>query len=529
MSGQNIPNKDELVAAVSSLQPKATGLSRPFAIGYALLIVAVLALTIFKVFPIGEMMFASLILFLMLGYPVAFSLGGIAMLFMLIGNLLQEPGMEWRSLESLSFRMFGIIQNQNLLAIPFFTLLGTILDKSGLAEDMLETIGMLFGRTKGGIAYAVIIVGAILGAITGVVAASVVSMALISIPIMLRYGYNKRLITGTIAASATLTQVIPPSLVLIVLADQLRIGGEISVGDMYKGAFIPGFMLTGLYMLYVFFITIFKPQDAPALPEEAIQLRGAALAKRVAVSAVPPLALIFVALGTTFIGLATPTEAGAMAVVGAIILALIKRTLSYKLLVEAIEGATRITALVCFILVGSNAFNLVFQLSGGAEWLEGFFTNLPGGVVGFLIVANVACFVLAFFLEFFEICFIVIPLLAPVAANLGIDLVWFGVMICVNMQTSFMHPPFGFALFFLRGCAPPEISSSDIYWGAVPYVVLQLIGTAIVAGFPVLSSPALFDQVFSGPNLIWMSLATVVVVGAVIVRGSMGGPRRVTG
>jgi tripartite ATP-independent transporter DctM subunit len=489
---------------------------------YAGIVVLLLALGFLKILPLAPIMFASLIFLLLIGYPVAFTLGGIAMLFMLIGVLIQEPGMSFQALESMSFRIFGIIQNQNLLAIPFFTLLGTILDKSGLAEDMLETIGMLFGRTRGGIAYAVILVGAILGAITGVVAASVVSMALISIPIMLRYGYHKRLITGTIAASATLTQVIPPSLVLIVLADQLRVGGEISVGDMYKGAFIPGFMLTALYILYVFFITVFRPKDAPALPDEAITVRGWALAKRVATSAVPPLALIFIALGTTFVGLATPTEAGAMAVVGALILAAIKRTLNYKLLVEAIEGATKITALVCFILVGSNAFNLVFQLTGGGEWLEGFFTNLPGGQVGFLIVANLAVFFLAFFLEFFEISFIIVPLLAPVAVSLGIDLVWFGVMLCVNMQTSFMHPPFGFALFFLRGIAPPEISSGDIYWGAVPYVVLQLVGTAIVAAFPIISSPQLFDTVFTLQNVVIGSIAIVAFVGFIIWRGAFG-------
>ncbi len=472
----------------------------------------------------GPAMFASLIILLLIGYPVAFTLGGISMLWIGIGQLIGAPGVEWIALESMQFRVFGIIQNQNLLAIPFFTLMGTILDKSGLAEDMLETIGMLFGRTRGGIAYAVILVGAILGAITGVVAASVVSMALISIPIMLKYGYNKRLITGTIAASATLTQVIPPSLVLIVLADALRIGyPEVSVGDMYKGAFIPGFMLTGLYMLYVLALTIWRPADVPALPPEAIKYKGMALFNKTMVSAVPPIALIFVVLGTTFMGIATPTEGGAMGVVGAIILTMWKKTFNMKMLIGAVEGATRITALVCFILLGSNAFNLVFELVGGAEWLEGFFKNLPGGVVGFMIVANLACFFLAFFLEFFEISFIVIPLLAPVAYSLGIDAVWFGVMISVNMQTSFMHPPFGFALFFLRGCAPPEISSNDIYIGAIPYVFLQIIGTAIVATFPILTSTVVFDWAF-GTLPGWLTSISIAFgfIAAVVFASRIG-------
>lgn len=450
----------------------------------------------------GPAMFGALVVFLLLGYPVAFTLGGIALVSMAFGIAIDYPGMSWQALESLPIRIFGIMANSNLLAIPFFTFMGLILERSGMAEELLETIGMLFGRMRGGLAYAVILVGALLAATTGVVAASVIAMGLISLPIMMRTGYDRRLASGVITASGTLAQIIPPSLVLIVLADQLGTAGEASVGDMYRGAFIPGFILTAMYLAYVFVATLLKPNAAPPLPDEALKVQGWALFQRVILVMVPPLALIFLVLGTVFMGIATPTEGGAMGVVGALALSLAKRRVSLRMLTQAMESTARITAFVTFILLGSNAFNLVFRLVNGDLWVESLFTGLPGGQIGFLIVANLAVFLLAFFLEFFEIAFIIVPLLAPIAVNLGIDLVWFGVMLGVNMQTSFMHPPFGFALFYLRSVAPKEIKTTDIYWGAIPYVVIQLIGVALVASFPVLSNPSTPSVVFTGQNVL---------------------------
>jgi tripartite ATP-independent transporter DctM subunit len=383
--------------------------------------------------------------------------------------------------------------NDTLLAIPFFTFMGLILERSGMAEDLLDTVGQLFGPLRGGLAYAVVFVGALLAATTGVVAASVISMGLISLPIMLRYGYDRRLASGVIAASGTLAQIIPPSLVLIVMADQL---GR-SVGDMYAGAFVPGIVLAFLYASYVFGVTIFWPQAAPALPPEARSLRGMKLVARVIFSLIPPLVLIFLVLGTIFLGIATPTEGGAMGASGALILALANRRLSWSLLRQALDTTAKLSSFVIFILVGSTVFSLVFRTVNGDLWVEHLLTSLPGGQVGFLIVVNLLAFVLAFFLDFFELAFIVIPLLGPVAEKLGINLIWFGVLLGVNMQTSFMHPPFGFALFYLRSVAPKsdyidkvtnklteKVTTGQIYWGAVPFVCIQIIMVALVIIFP---------------------------------------------
>jgi tripartite ATP-independent transporter DctM subunit len=367
-----------------------------------------------------------------------------------------------------------------LLAIPFFTFMGLILERSGMAEDLLDTIGQLFGPLRGGLAFAVIFVGALLAATTGVVAASVISMGLISLPIMLRYGYDKKLASGVIAASGTLAQIIPPSLVLIIMADQL---GK-SVGDMYAGAFLPGFVLTGLYVGYVALVAIFKPEWAPALPLEARSLRGAKLMLRVLTTLVPPLFLIFLVLGTIFMGIATPTEGGAMGATGALIMAMARRRLSLKLLKQAMDTTAKLTTFVVFILVGARVFSLTFYGVDGHRWVEHLLTGLPGGQLGFLIVTNVLVFLLAFFLDFFELSFIVVPLLGPVADKLGIDLIWFGILLAVNMQTSFMHPPFGFALFYLRSVAPPSIKTTDIYWGAIPFVCIQIIMIGLVIAFP---------------------------------------------
>jgi tripartite ATP-independent transporter DctM subunit len=349
-----------------------------------------------------------------------------------------------------------------------------------MAEDLLDTIGQLFGPLRGGLAYAVIFVGALLAATTGVVAASVISMGLISLPIMLRYGYDKRLASGVIAASGTLAQIIPPSLVLIIMADQL---GK-SVGDMYEGAFIPGLTLTALYVIYVFIVSMIRPAACPALPPEARTLHGMKLLMRVLTTLLPPLILIFLVLGTIFLGIATPTEGGAMGATGALILAVARKRLSFKLLKQAMETTGKLTSFVVFILVGSTVFGLVFRAVNGDLWVEHLLLGLPGGQLGFLIVVNILVFVLAFFLDFFELSFIVVPLLGPVAEKLGIDLIWFGVLLGVNMQTSFMHPPFGFALFYLRSVAPNSVKTTDIYWGAIPFVCIQIIMVAIIIAFP---------------------------------------------
>jgi GntP family gluconate:H+ symporter len=504
---------------------------------------------------LAPLMFLALVFVLLIGYPVAFSLAANGLLFGLLG--IELGLLKPELLQALPERVFGIMRNDTLLAIPFFTFMGLILERSGMAEDLLETVGQLFGPLRGGLAYAVIFVGALLAATTGVVAASVISMGLISLPIMLRYGYDRRLAAGVIAASGTLAQIIPPSLVLIVMADQL---GK-SVGDMYAGAFIPGFTLTALYAGYVLFLTFMRPNWAPALPPEARALRepngdsgttsllflviiaalvaiavghyyrpeaptderlvssifsGVAvaflaavinrvlkigllsrLAERIVFVLVPPLALIFLVLGTIFIGIATPTEGGAMGATGALILALLNNRLDWKLLRQAMDTTAKLSSFVVFILVGSTVFSLVFRGVDGDLWVEHLLLGLPGGQVGFLIVTNILCFVLAFFLDFFELAFIVVPLLGPVAQKLGIDLIWFGVLLGVNMQTSFMHPPFGFALFYLRGVAPkedffdrltgkltPKVTTGQIYWGAVPFVCIQVIMVALVIAFP---------------------------------------------
>ena len=516
----------------------------------------------FLIANMAPIMFASLILFLMFGYAVTFSLAACGLFFGFVGVELGviQPAF----LQSLPLRMFGIMQNDTLLAIPFFTFMGLILERSGMAEDLLDTIGQLFGPIRGGLAYAVILVGAMLAATTGVVAASVISMGLISLPIMLRYGYDRRVAGGVIAASGTLAQIIPPSLVLIVLADQL---GK-SVGDLYKGAFIPGFVLTGLYIAYILAISFFRPQWVPALPAEARTIReddgssglrslsaltlisiaiaiafakwlpdttpldeqivvsmcvgvGFAfvvslinkvtklgllsnMAERVTFVLIPPLGLIFLVLGTIFLGIATPTEGGAMGAMGALIMAIARNRIDMKLIRQAMDSTMKLSCFVLFILIGATVFSLAFQGVDGPKWVEHLLSGLPGGQLGFLIVVNILVFVLAFFLDFFELAFIIIPLIGPVAEKLGIDLVWFGVLLAVNMQTSFMHPPFGFALFYLRSVAPAEdyvdrvtkqpikkITIEQIYWGAVPFVIIQVLMVGLIIAFPGLVSSGL--------------------------------------
>ncbi|MDQ0302998.1 TRAP transporter large permease [Ancylobacter polymorphus] len=424
------------------------------------------------------LMFAGMICFMLAGFPVAFSLVAVGLFFGTLGILTDH--FTFSFLQALPFRFYGIISNDLLLAIPFFTFMGAILERCGLAEDLLEGTGKLFGKVPGGLAYAVIIVGAILGAITGTVAASVIAMGVISLPVMIRYGYNERLATGVIAASGTITQLIPPSLVLIVLAEQL---GR-PVGEMYLGAIGPSLLQVLIFLAYVFVLSLFKPQHMPPLPPEARGEGGWPLVRQVLWGMVPSIVLILLVLGTLALGLATPTEAGAMGAIGAIALAALHGRLTWTLLRQAMASTARLTSMVVFILIGATVFSLVFQGMDGALWIEHLLAQLPGGKVGFLIFVNVFIFFIAFFLDFFEIAFIIVPLLVPVAMKLDINLVWFGVLLCVNMQTAFMHPPFGFALFYLRGIAPKSIRTSQIYWGAIPWLLMQLILVVVVILWP---------------------------------------------
>ena len=423
-------------------------------------------------------MFVGLICFLLIGFPAAFSLSALGLFF---GGLAIHTGYFGPEfLQALPYRTFGIMSNDLLLAIPFFTFLGAVLERSGLAEDLLEGAGQLFGPFPGGLAFAVVLVGAILGAVTGTVAASVIAMGMISLPVMMKYGYDMRIGTGVIAASGTIAQVIPPSLVLIILADQLGV----SVGDMYLGAIGPSMLQVGSFLLFILALAIFRPTLVPALPAEARTLRGWALIAKVAWGMVPSLVLIFLVLGTIFLGLATPTEAGAMGAVGAILLSILHGRFSAGLIWQAMQTTARITSMVVFILVGATVFSLVFQGVNGGRWIEHMLSSLPGGQVGFLLFTMVFVFFLAFFLDFFEICFIVVPMLLPTAHALDINMVWFGLLLCVNIQTSFMHPPFGFALFYLRGIAPKEVKSRDIYWGSIPWICLQLIVVLTLVFWP---------------------------------------------
>ena len=441
----------------------------------------------------APIMFAGLVVVMLIGFPVAFSLAALG-----LGCGFFAIEMGWfpaAYMSNLPLAVFSILSNDLLLAIPFFTFMGTILEKCGLAEDMLDSMGQLFGPLRGGLGYSVIIVGFILGAITGTVAGQVIAMALISLPVMMRYNYNMRYTTGVLAASGTITQLVPPSLVLVVLADQL---GR-PVGDMYKGAWGPSILQITFFAIYTFLLTRVKPNYLPGVPVTERTLNGWALWSKCLKGIIPSAILIFTVLGSMGglpfqnSAIATPTEAGAMGVVGAMVLAAMNRRLNWSLLWDAMQGTMRLTAMVVFILIGSRIFSQVFQGVDGAKWVEHLLTGLPGGQTGFLVVVNIFVFFLAFFLDFFEIAFIIVPMLAPVAEKLGIDLIWFGVLLCVNLQTSFMHPPFGFALFYLRGIAdtlykekriPKPVLSNDIYLGSIPWVIMQLMLVAVVIVFP---------------------------------------------
>jgi tripartite ATP-independent transporter DctM subunit len=525
------------------------------------------------------LMFGGLVIFMLIGFPVAFSLMALGLFFGFISIELGFFGVSY--LQAVPARMFGsVLSNDLLLAIPFFTFMGAILEKCGLAEEMLDSMGQLFGPIRGGLGYSVIIVGFVLGAITGTVAAQVITMAMISLPVMIRYRYNMRYTTGVLAASGTITQLVPPSLVLVVLSDQLRTQtSSADVGSMYMGAWGPSLIQIALFALYTFLLSRIKPDWLPAIPKEDRTLHGWALWKMCLRGIIPSAVLIFMVLGTMMLGIATPTESGAMGALGAVVLAVIRHKgfntrdrwffrivmislilaaaigvlsslfeggLSFSgpllkivlaagysgivwlvfrasrirelrdLIVQGYQSTMRLTCMVVFILIGSTCFSVVFMGVDGGMWVEHLFTDLPGGWIGFLIVVNLFIFFLAFFLDFFEIAFIVVPMLAPVAekilsplllASMGSPeaasqaaLVWFGVMLCVNMQTSFMHPPFGFALFYLRGVAPKEVKSSDIYWGALPWVGLQILMVILVAVFPPVVTGLLDKGVASGPS-----------------------------
>ena len=490
----------------------------------------------------APIIFVSMIVFLLSGYPVAFSLAANGIVFGLLGVALgQIPPQIFQAMPD---RIYSIMASELMLAIPFFTFMGLILERSGMAEDLLDTIGQLFGPVRGGLAYAVIFVGALLAATTGIIAASVISMGLISLPIMLRYGYNPKVASGTIAASGTLAQIIPPSLVLIVMADQL---GK-SVGDMYRGAFVMSGLLIFLYIKYIFLLTRLKPEWLPALPPEARVFREpdgrsgmrsllvlttvsaivgilvcqfflkdealdkkitlsvmsgivfafivsslnrlsglkllSAMAEKVTFVLMPPLALIFLVLGSIFIGLATPTEGGAMGATGALIIALLRKRLNMTLLKQAMEKTMSLTTFVMFILIGARIFSLTFYAVNGHEWVERLLEAIPGGHIGFLIAVNIIIFALGCFLDYFEVVFIIVPLIGPVAEKMGIDLIWFGILLAVNLQTSFITLPLGFALFFLRSVAPKSVKTGDIYLGAVPFIFIQVIAIALIVAFP---------------------------------------------
>ncbi|MBZ8180198.1 TRAP transporter large permease [Oscillatoria salina] len=427
---------------------------------------------------LGPVMFAGALVLLSGGYPVAFSLGGAAMVFGAIGVSLGVFNPAFMT--AMPGRIFNIMSNYTLLAIPYFIFLGAMLEKTGIAERLLETMGILFGRLRGGLALAVVLVGALLAATTGVVAATVVAMGLISLPIMLRYGYSKELATGVIAASGTLGQIIPPSVVLVVLADQLGI----SVGDLFIGSLLPGLLMAAAFALHVIVVAFLKPSVAPALPAQVREISGKDLWVRVFLVMIPPLLLILLVLGSIFFGIATPTEAGAVGSLGAIALALFNRQLNWAALKQVCDSTLRITTMVIFILIGSTAFSLVFRGLHGDRFMFDLLANLPGGQFGFLLVSMLAVFILGFFIDFFEIAFIVVPIFLPVAKALGIDLVWYGVILGANLQTSFLTPPFGFALFYLRGVAPPEVKTEEIYRGVIPFIFLQVFVLILIITFP---------------------------------------------
>ncbi len=436
-------------------------------------------------------MFFVVILFLLLGFPVAFTLGSVALLF---GGL--SLGLSFFSL--LPLRIWGIMTNFTLLAVPLFVFMGVILEKSGIAEELIETMGELFGRVHGGIGVSIVLVGALLAATTGVVGATVVTMAVIALPVMLKHGYQTELAAGTIAASGTLGQIIPPSIILVLLGDVIGV----PVGQLFMAAITPGLVIIVLFILYILLKSKLHPSVAPPISLSNIATSGSAtlsspLRLRVIKSLLPPLILVFAVLGSIFFGVASPTESAAVGALGAIILAIANKRFTLKKLTEGVRSTTRMTSMVFLILVGATAFGLVFRGMGGDDLVKTFMTQLPGGQWGFIIVSMAIIFLLGFFLDFIEICFIVVPILAPIAIHYNIDLLWFAVLIAVNLQTSFLTPPFGFSLFYLKAAAPANVGMKQIYAGIIPFVIIQVVALAVIMLFPIIALwlPKLMDEI----------------------------------
>jgi tripartite ATP-independent transporter DctM subunit len=437
---------------------------------------------------IGLIMFFVALVVLAIGYPVAFSFGAVSLYFGAIaawfeiipdGGTIAEWWEEFLSMFSMMpFRIYSIMTNKILMAIPLFIFMGIILQKSQLAERLLESMGTLFGKVRGGLAISTVLIGALLAASTGVVGASVVAMGVISLPIMLRHNYSKSLSTGTICASGTLGQIIPPSIVLIVLADVF----QLPVGDLFKAAIIPGLALVGAYILYILILSYLKPDIAPALESENIDYKSGA--KKALIAIIPPLTLIILVLGSIFAGIATPTESASLGALGSMLLALMYKKLSYKMVKDALLETVKTTSMVFAILVGATAFSMVFVYSGADEIVEEFMTQLPGEKWGFLILSMSIIMFLGFFIDFFEISYIVVPILLPIAQKIGIDPMWFAILIALNLQTSFLTPPFGFSLFYLKGVSPPEVRTTDIYKGVIPFIIIQVLILASIVLFP---------------------------------------------
>ncbi len=442
---------------------------------------------------LAGLMFFGVIGFLMLGFPVAFTLAGTSIIFAWIG--LQFGVFDMSNLRALAGRYTGYMINEVLVAVPLFIFMGVMLERSKIAEQLLSTMGKLFGNMRGGLGISVVLVGALLAASTGVVGATVVTMGLISLPAMMRAGYDPKLACGTICASGTLGQIIPPSTVLIFMGDmisgmnsqvQMSLGNfapqTVSVGDLFAGALLPGFLLVGLYLLYILGKAIFDPESCPATPVPPEEKRG--LWKEVLVAFLPPLMLIFAVLGSILGGIATPTEAASVGAVGATVLAALRWRLSLGIIVDVARRTAVITSMIFIILFGASVFAIVFRQLGGDRLVQDFLTAMPGGAMGAMITVMFIMFILGFILDTFEIIFIVLPITAPTLLLLGVDPVWLGVMIGVNLQTSFLTPPFGFSLFYLRGVAPNSVSTMMIYRGAVPFVLLQILAIALLFVFP---------------------------------------------
>lgn len=425
---------------------------------------------------IGLAMFLSCLVLLSLGFPVAFTFGGVALIFGLYAEGLQL-------FQLVAERMHSIMTNSTLMAVPLFIFMGLILERSGIAEKMLESMGSLFGRVRGGLAASTVLVGMVLAASTGVVGASVVTMGLIALPVMLKYNYDKRLASGVICASGTLGQIIPPSIILIILGDVL----QQPVGDLYRAALIPGLLLVTFYIIYVLALASIREDVAPAMPSNDALLSVQYWAAFKAI--VPALALVLIVLGTVFAGIATPTESAAMGAVGAVVLALAGGNFRFRMLHQVAMETTKISAMVFTILAGATFFSMVFTYTGGDAAVEQMMQHIPGGKWGFIVLSMLAIFLLGFFIDFVEIAYIFVPMIAPILVTLGIDPLWFGILIAINLQTSFLTPPFGFALFYLRGVAPAEVKTTDIYRGVIPFIFLQLLVLTLLVAFPGMISP----------------------------------------